>query len=124
MGRSAAHSWDMERATVKVRSGDQIEISQRLAANWGRIRSWLEAQHGSAMTVRELALLVGVPKTTIGNIESGLFGTQIDTLVPIAGAIGVDVWQLLVPGFDPRDPPKLEGEPTFSRKPAKAKAQA
>lgn len=91
----------------KIRTSAQKEVSKRLAENWARIRLWLEARQGGPMTVREVAALVGIPKTSVGNLESGQFGTQIDTLVPIAECIGMDVWMLLVPGFDPANPPSI-----------------
>lgn len=59
------------------------------------------------MTVRELAQAVGIPKSSVGNLESGMFGTQIDTLVPIAECLGLQVWMLLVENFDPEHPPAI-----------------
>ena len=97
----------MQRATPKIRTSAQREVSRRLAENWKSIRTWLEAKRGGPMTVREVAALVGIPKTSVGNLESAEFGTQIDTLVPIAEHLGVEVWMLLVPGFDPARPPSL-----------------
>lgn len=53
-----------------------------------------------------------VSPRTIGHIRRGSEdrdapGPSIDAVAAIAAAADLELWQLLVPGFDPNDPPKL-----------------
>jgi hypothetical protein len=46
-------------------------------------------------------------------VLSGDVGVGIDLLEKIADAYGLEVWQLLVPNFDPQKPPQLSGRPAI-----------
>lgn len=51
-----------------------------------------------------------LPRSTIRHIEADdtPSGTSIDTVEALAQRFHVEPWQLLVPGFDPANPPKLD----------------
>lgn len=52
-----------------------------------------------------------LPRSTIRHIEADdtPSGTSIDTVEALAQRFHFEPWQLLTPGFDPANPPKLEG---------------
>lgn len=80
----------MEKGTHKSRKVPQEAASALIAANWGRICEWLKELHGP-LTIRQLSEKAGIAKTSIGNLESGKFGTQIDTLALIAAKLDFDL---------------------------------
>lgn len=51
-----------------------------------------------------------IDQTTVGRIAKATMPTTVDTLDPLAVALGYEPWQLLVPDFDPANPPKLGAE--------------
>lgn len=52
---------------------------------------------------------VSLTNGTVGRVHAGTY-TGMDKLVELAAALGYEPWQLLVPGFDPENPPQL-GDP-------------
>lgn len=52
---------------------------------------------------------------TINRLRRKETGATIDTIDAIASAYGLYPWQLLVPGFDPKSPPKLGLSPEHQR---------
>jgi transcriptional regulator with XRE-family HTH domain len=85
-----------------------------LAANLTRIMEHRElGQHG-------LKRLSGLPQVTIGRIMRGDTAAQVDTLEPLARALGFEPWMLLYPDLDPEDAPSVggRGKTKFSFSPA------
>lgn len=56
----------------------------------------------------ELKRRSGVAQATIGRILSKETAASIETLTDLAGAYGLEGWQLLVPGMHPTNPPVLQ----------------
>jgi transcriptional regulator with XRE-family HTH domain len=50
-----------------------------------------------------------VPRSTIDRIRKGEAASEFDKLEAIAKAFGLEVWQFLVPGLVPGQPPALRG---------------
>lgn len=50
---------------------------------------------------------VEVHQTTIGRLAAGQRDNRLSTLAAAAHALDYEPWQLMLPGFDPADPPKL-----------------
>lgn len=48
-----------------------------------------------------------VNQTTVGRILKARHKPTVETLVALARAFDLDVWQFLVPGLDPANPPVL-----------------
>jgi transcriptional regulator with XRE-family HTH domain len=46
-------------------------------------------------------------QSTVGRILTGSVSAGIDTIEVLAARFGLKPWQLLVPGLDPTNPPKL-----------------
>lgn len=59
-------------------------------------------------TQNDLALKAGVAQATIGRVLEGETAAKIDTVDGIARAYGLEGWQLLVAGMDPKNPPVLQ----------------
>ena len=74
-----------------------------LARNLKALMSW---EHGPS-SQSELKRRSGVSQATIGRIDRKESDATIDTLALIARAYGLAAWQLLVPEFDPTNPPVL-----------------
>lgn len=55
-----------------------------------------------------------VKQRTVSHAEAGKVAQQVDTIARIADALGLQPWQLLVPGLDPANPPSVS-EVHFSR---------
>ena len=49
----------------------------------------------------------GAHQTTIGRAAKAERNFRIGSLAAFADGLGYEPWQLLVPGFDPANPPKL-----------------
>lgn len=78
-------------------------------------------RYGEPLSDRAWYDYLRVPRTTMRHLVEADAGASVDTLALIANRFGLDVWQLLVPGFDPRHPPTLPAvapiPPKFSRRP-------
>lgn len=48
-----------------------------------------------------------VATSTVGRIVRGVNAPDLDTVTALSRAVGYQPWQLLVPRFDPADPPFL-----------------
>ena len=48
-----------------------------------------------------------VPQRTIGRIMNGEVSPTVDVIYRLATSYGYEAWQLLVPGFDPKKPPRI-----------------
>ena len=55
----------------------------------------------------DMAKAAGLSLSAVQRIIYQDVGATIDSINALARAAGLDVWQLLVPGMDPRNPPKL-----------------
>ncbi len=49
----------------------------------------------------------GIPQRTVGRLKNGSSAASLTTLEAIAKGLGVEPWQLLIPDFDPKQPPLL-----------------
>jgi len=49
----------------------------------------------------------GPHQTTVGRLAKAEHDNKLSTLAGAAEQLGFAPWQLLVPGFDPADPPRL-----------------
>lgn len=59
------------------------------------------------MSRLNLSKLMGVADGTLGRIKYGSGNPNVETLDAIARFFRFETWQLLVDGFDPKEPPKL-----------------
>jgi transcriptional regulator with XRE-family HTH domain len=50
----------------------------------------------------------GIAQSTVGRILQEKHAPDIDTIEALGRALGVSLWQLLVPGLDPANPPLLQ----------------
>lgn len=53
------------------------------------------------------AIGMKVGKSTVDRLRNGTTPVNLDYIDALAQAFGLDAWQLLVPGIDPRNPPTL-----------------
>jgi transcriptional regulator with XRE-family HTH domain len=68
----------------------------------------LMASDHSLNTVEKLAKRSGVGTGTIDRLRRAEASARLYTIVAIAVAFKIEPWQLLVPGFDPSNPPILQ----------------
>jgi len=61
-------------------------------------------------TITDLGARAVVGTSTIDRLKKGQVAVRLNTLEAIANAYGVPAWQVLVPEFDEKNPPKLYGE--------------
>lgn len=67
----------------------------------------MEARIGP-ITQTELAARAGVAQATIGRLLTGETSATVDTIYGVAKSFGLESWQLLVAGMDPKNPPVLQ----------------
>ena len=87
--------------------GDDIlgtRPSKVLAKNINRLKIAFPEVYASQGKAGKAA---GVSQSTIDRLEEGETDTRIGTVESVARAFGFAGWQLLVPDFDPNDPPEL-----------------
>ena len=63
--------------------------------------------HGH-MNQTALGKKADIAQSTIGRILKEKHAPDLDTLATLGRALGVSVWQLMVPGLDPSNPPVLQ----------------
>ena len=56
-------------------------------------------------TNHRVADKIKIPARTVGRIRNAETSCQIDTLAKLAKAFDIEPWQLLVPNYDPTNPP-------------------
>lgn len=100
-GRSCTQNRAMT-TTKKIRTRTQVSLSTVLAENWRRLHA-----AKSGLADRPLADALGIGHGTIARLRAGSHATTIDTLATVAERFGVEPWMLLVPDFDPDNPPAL-----------------
>lgn len=66
-------------------SQDLIEVE----ASGQRIR---QARKQQKMTLEELADLAGISKATLGKLERGITGIQLESLLKVSETLGLKVW--------------------------------
>lgn len=59
------------------------------------------------LSIGKVERALGLSHTTTQRIREGETATRLSTLVQIATKLHIEVWQLLVPGLDPNDLPRL-----------------
>lgn len=77
------------------------------AAIWENISGFMALRWGRENTSR-LAREAGLGLATINRLKQQETSTGVDVLEKIAHVFEVQVWQLLVPGMDPKNPPVLK----------------
>lgn len=65
----------------------------------------LMEHHGEAN--RRMADKIGIGEGTIQRAKKGTVSLTIENVEVIAAHFGLEAWQLLTPGLDPRHPPQL-----------------
>ena len=80
-------------------------VRQTLAAN---VNALIQASATLTTTIK-LAKAAKLGNGTVGRIRQGTVGCSVDSLEAIAGCFGLDAWQLLVEGLDPKNPPLVRG---------------
>lgn len=81
----------------------------------------VEKLRARAKSQMKMAGTSGVPQTTVSRVMRGSSAAipvnpTIRTIETLAVAYSFEAWQLLVPGFDPDNPPALAGGPPYSRR--------
>lgn len=61
--------------------------------------------HPRLASVKGLAAASGISRAGIDNVLHSRKAATLDTIEALAGAYGLQAWQLLVPGLDPANPP-------------------
>lgn len=67
----------------------------------------LMLHHEHLTSQSEIARKSGIPQRTVGRIVHGEVQANLSSLVGLATAFGIEPWQLLVPGLNPRNMPRL-----------------
>lgn len=67
------------------------------------------------LTNKQFADLVGIGNGTIDRIRKNQVSATLSSLEQIAAYLDCDVWQLLIPGFDPRNLPVLASQSETER---------
>lgn len=80
-------------------------LSAIIHANVAKLRRL--AGGGKKLGQRAFAELVGIGEGTIWRIDQMQGGTNVETLEAIAAKFDIQAWQLLIPDFDPKNPPML-----------------
>lgn len=68
----------------------------------------LMAAHPHLNTLPKITKAGGPPNGVLDRIRRADSACRIDSLAQLARVFGLQTWQLLVPGLDPRKPPQLE----------------
>jgi hypothetical protein len=84
------------------------EIYDTKAVLWQSVGRLMEKHYG-AENLNRLARDAGVGPATSSRLKKQETGVRLDTLDRLSEAFDVPQWQLLVPGFDPLNPPNLVG---------------
>lgn len=71
----------------------------------------LMQHHDVLNSQSEIARRCGLPQRTVGRILNGETQANLSSIVGIATAFGIEPWQILVPGLDPSDLPRLRSVP-------------
>ncbi len=83
-------------------------------------RNLTKAKDLAGLTQSEIAALSGVQQRTVGRYLNGEQAISVEILAAIAKAFNLETWQLLVPDFDPSNPPiiraRTKAEAEFERK--------
>jgi hypothetical protein len=74
---------------------------------WQNVRA-LMVHHYEREDLTRLARECDFAQSTASRIKAGKHATGIDKLDAIARRFHLATWQLLVPGFDPKNPPALQ----------------
>lgn len=79
---------------------------------WMNARKVFATNVKAAMDYRKLSQgdihrMTGIAQSTVGRAMSCSHAPDLDTIGKIADALGFQVWQLMVDGFDPAQPPFL-----------------
>lgn len=85
-------------------------MAQQIDSNatlWQNI-SALMLKHYGKMSMKRLADECGIGLGTVGRIKEQKTSTGLEVLDKIANRFNLAPWQLLVPGFDPSNPPTLQ----------------
>lgn len=77
------------------------------AALWQNLEALMKHRYGST-NLSKLAADCGFSQSTATRIKQQGTAIGLDRLEMIAHAFGLSTWQLLVPGFDPKNPPTLQ----------------
>jgi transcriptional regulator with XRE-family HTH domain len=77
------------------------------AALWQNIEALMQHRY-KEHNLSRLAEDCGFAQSTASRIKAQKTATGLDKLDMIARAFGLATWQLLVPGFDPNNPPTLQ----------------
>lgn len=77
------------------------------AALWQAVSALMQHQWGGENLTR-LAREAKIGPGTATRLKEQKTSVGLDTLDKLADCFGVHPWQLLVPGFDPKNPPAIE----------------
>lgn len=77
------------------------------ATLWANVQA-LMVKHYGAENMTRLASECGVGLGTVGRIKEQKTSAGIDMIEKIADRFNLSVWQMLVPGMDPANPPALQ----------------
>ena len=76
------------------------------AALWASVRALMVKEFGKE-NINRFHTRTKVTLATIGRIKAQKTSVGLEVIDQIAAAFGLSGWQLLVPGFDPHNPPVL-----------------
>lgn len=60
----------------------------------GKVRA---ARRAHGMSVEKLALMVGINRNYLRNIEFGRANPTVDVVIKIADGLGIPIWELMTP---------------------------
>lgn len=76
-------------------------VRKTLAANLNALMAYHAEELGTSAKLRDRAKVGG---STVDGARRGTSATSIDSVAAIAGVFGLQPYQLLIPGLDPRNP--------------------
>lgn len=74
---------------------------------WENVAGFMTLRWGRE-NLNKLAKAAGIGAATVARLKTQETHTGVDVLEKIAHVFEVQVWQLLVPGMDPKNPPVLK----------------
>lgn len=73
---------------------------------WASVAA-LMAHHWGGENLQRLAREAGIGPASCSRLKAQQTSVGVELLEKVAAIFGVQAWQLLVPGFDPKSPPVL-----------------
>lgn len=97
-GSYQSPSWEVTGATLP-----RMDARHVLARN---LKALMKA-HKELSTLPKITAQCGVSNGTLDRMRRAAAGARIDQVELVARAFGLEAWQMMVPGLEPKNPPVL-----------------